>query len=308
MKNLKKISRFSTVIIFGLSLLFSACDQEENNSVTLYEAGKLDAQASSTDIKFGESITYTDLSTKVHTRQWVFPGGTPGTSTDPTVTVHYPTGGSYTATLNIVFVDNQKAQHIFDIEVEPDPNNQIPEYDFGVTYGLYTEHEDITPGAHQVQLASLGNVTGAHISEGTFEGQQAYKFMHNGNDTWVQGGLQTASGVVNFTPFQDGYYHIGLKSECMADIFLRIRDEATNRVEIKFTAAGEEYGFKRDGFWHLVSIPMADIRAKQITTVNFSRIKDFTVLRSVDGDGPTRYDNYVFYVDHVFLSEKMEAK
>jgi len=123
------------------------------------------------------------------------------------------------------------------------------------------------------------------------------------------GAIQAAAGaLVDFTPFHDGYYHIGLRSECMADIMLRIRDANTNRVELKFTAAGEEYGFKRDGFWHLVSIPMADLRAKQVGTVNFSRIKEFALLRGVEADDARNYNNFVFYVDHVFLSEKMEEK
>lgn len=50
----------------------------------------------------GQSITYTDNSFhNVESRVWTFPGGTPATSTDKTVTVVYSTPGEYEANLEI---------------------------------------------------------------------------------------------------------------------------------------------------------------------------------------------------------------
>ncbi len=48
----------------------------------------------------GNAVVYTDESYhNVTSRTWSFPGGEPATSTEPTVTVYYPTGGTYPVTL-----------------------------------------------------------------------------------------------------------------------------------------------------------------------------------------------------------------
>lgn len=287
-------------------LFFAACGEEETFPVTLFEPGKVEAKASSVEVKFGEYITYTDLSTKIHSRNWVFPGGTPGTSTDSIVTVHYPIGGSFKAILNVAFVDNQRGQHAFDIEVEPDPNNQIPNYDYGTTYGIYTEHPDITSRLASVRPVAMNHFPGVRVSD-AFEGVEAYKFEATGESDWAMGALEDGRGqFINISSFGSGYYHIGLKSESLAPMLIRIRSSGGGNAIFEFTAAGEEYGFKRDGYWHLVSIPIADIKQKD-PNINLAQITEFILFRSGTGDIRT-FSNYTFYVDHVFVSEKMEEK
>ncbi|MEA5128107.1 MAG: hypothetical protein VB074_07990 [Proteiniphilum sp.] len=295
-------------IIFFLSIIVISfsCDDDKASSVTLYEAGVVDAEATGTNIGFGETVTYTDLSTKVHTRKWTFQGGFPATSTDPVVTVTYPVGGDYSTVLDIVFIDNQKGQFVFDVHVEKDPGTVIPEYDFGTTYGIYTESEDITPGVSSVVAVSMNHFPGERTSQ-AFEGVQAYSFKPTGESNWAMGGLQVGNnGEVDFSPFIDGYYNFGIRSECQADMLIRIRCKDGGNAVFTFTAEGEEYGFARDGRWHLVSIPVAEIVARD-SKLNLARINDFLLFRSADDD-VRNYDNYEFSVDHIFLSEKVELK
>ncbi|MBD1426198.1 hypothetical protein [Sphingobacterium arenae] len=294
------------IISCVMMMFFAACGEEETFPITLFEPGKIAADASGVDIKFGEYIIYTDRSTKVQSRNWAFPGGTPGTSTDSVVTVYYPLGGSFKAILNVVFIDNQRGQHAFDIEVEPDPNNQIPDYDYGVTYGIYTEHPDIISRLALVRSVDMNHFPGIRVSD-AFEGVEAYKFGATGESDWAMGALEDGRGqYIDISSFENGYYHIGLKSSSLAPMLIRIRSAGGGNAVFEFTASGEEYGFKRDGNWHLVSIPVAHIKQKD-PNINLAQITEFILFRSGSGDVRT-FDNYTFFVDHVFVSEKMEEK
>jgi|GEM_PF-588981 len=303
---MKKIEWMKGVAFIGVALMLLSCEKEETKDVRLYEPGVLDAASTATGIGFGETITYTDLSTKVFSRKWVFQGGNPAVSSDSVVTVTYPVGGAYTTILDVVFIDNQKGQLVFDVEVEKDPDTVIPEYDFGATYGIYTEIPEITPGVSSVVAVNMNDFPGEKTSM-AYEGVEAYVFAATGESDWAMAGLQVGNnGEVDFTPFADGYYNFTIKSECQADILIRIRCKEGGNAVFTFTAEGEEYGFARDGRWHMVSIPVSDIVAKD-NAINLARINDFILFRSTPGD-VRDYDNYEFFVDHVFLSEKVELK
>lgn len=290
----------------GLIFTLTACEENMTNDVTLYEPGNLEAAASVRDIKFGETITYTDKSTKVHRRSWVFEGGEPYTSGDPVVTVTYPRGGSFKTVLNLTYIDNLKAQQSFDIEVEKDPGLVIPDYEFGDTYGLYTEMETTSGKLESVAYIDMNQFPGSRIAE-ALEGVEAYKLEITGGSDWAMGALQGGSGrTADFTPFANGYYNIALKSECQAPFLLRIRSNGGGNAIFEFTAAGAEYGFQRDGRWHLVSIPVADIRTRD-PNIRLNEVTDFFLFRSGSGD-VRNFENYTFYVDHIFLSEKVELK
>ncbi len=301
MKFLNNIISVLVILIF-----FVSCEEDDTVNTVLFEAGKIEATASKTEVKWGESITYTDLSTKVHRRSWVFPGGSPGSSTDSVVTVHYPVGGTYKAVLNITFIDNQRSQHSFDIEVEKDPEKELPDYDYGKTFGLYTETPSISQGITAIRTIDMNHFNPVRISD-ALEGVEALKFQITGNSDWAMAALQEGGGRnIDISAFKDGFYNVALKSESQAPMLLRIRSGGGGNAILEFTSSGEQYGFKRDGRWHLISIPIKDILAKD-PNLNLSQITDFLLFRSGNGDVRT-FDNYTFYVDHVFISEKVEQK
>lgn len=306
MKNILLTPALKVVFLATLLFSLSACEKNTSNQVTLYEPGKLEAEASIQEIKFGETITYIDKSTKVHRRNWVFEGGEPYTSGDSVVTVTYPRGGSFKTVLNLTYIDNLKAQKMFEVEVEKDPNLVIPDYEFGNTFGLYTEMETTNGKLPSVVYIDMNQFPGSRVAE-ALEGVEAYKLEITGGTDWAMGALQGGSGrTANFTPFADGYYNIALRSECQAPFLLRIRSNGGGNAIFEFTAAGAEYGFQRDGRWHLLSIPVAHIKAKD-PNIRLGEITDFFLFRSGSGD-VRNFPNYTFYVDHIFLSEKVELK
>ncbi len=84
------------------------CETFTYGEVEDYTANVIDIQctpvadftASATNISEGDSVTFTDLSTcNPDAWNWVFDGGTPGTSTQQNPTVTYNTAGTYTVTL-----------------------------------------------------------------------------------------------------------------------------------------------------------------------------------------------------------------
>lgn len=289
-----------------LACLFLACEKDEALDYSQFIPGKLEAVQSSSAIKFGESITYADLSTKVHRRTWVFPGGNPASSSDSLVTVTYPVGGTYKAALNVTFIDNQKGNVNFDVEVEKDPSKVLPEYEFGKTFGLYTETPSITPGLKGIRIIDMNQFPPTRITD-ALEGLEALRLAPSGNSDWAMAALQDGDGKnIDFSPFKDGFYNFAMKTTSQASFLLRIRSANGGNAILEFTAKGAEYGLKRDGSWHLVSIPIKDIVAKD-PKLNLSQITDFFLFRSGSGDVRTQ-ENYVFYLDHLFLSEKVEEK
>jgi len=92
-----------------------------------------DFTASATVITEGDSVTFTDLSTNnPDTWDWVFAGGTPGTSTQQNPTVTYNTAGTYTVTLTATNAYGS------DVETKTDyitvqPAGQPPTADFTYT-------------------------------------------------------------------------------------------------------------------------------------------------------------------------------
>ena len=62
----------------------------------------VNARVTGTELCTGSSTTFYDETNSVGTRRsWSFPGGSPGSSTDPSVSVSYATPGTYTASLTV---------------------------------------------------------------------------------------------------------------------------------------------------------------------------------------------------------------
>ncbi|MEQ8241406.1 MAG: hypothetical protein RIA69_19485 [Cyclobacteriaceae bacterium] len=117
------IARFS--LIFGLFLLFVSCEEEEDfrTDVGEFEIGVVEAQLSATNISSGDSITFSDLSTKVQSREWTFPNGTPVSSEDSVVTVIFVNADTvevtFDITLEILHLDNTSASKTYSVTLGP---------------------------------------------------------------------------------------------------------------------------------------------------------------------------------------------
>ncbi len=129
------ILKNNTLLISRYFLLFFAlfifsCENDDVRQVTLYDKGFTEAEASSTSIKFGQSVDFTSTSLKSVTTNWTFTGGVPSSSINPNVKVAYNTPGTFEAKLVVKYIDNTIDTKIFTIVVAgidtPLPYNGTP--------------------------------------------------------------------------------------------------------------------------------------------------------------------------------------
>lgn len=108
--------KYLCLILFFAIFIFS-CSDDDTRTVTLYTKGNTEAEASATNIRFGESVNFTSTSNKALTLNWTFAGGSPATSINPNVTVAYNTPGTYEAKLVVKYIDNTVETKTFSIVV-----------------------------------------------------------------------------------------------------------------------------------------------------------------------------------------------
>ncbi len=146
---LKKLS-FYRAFLIGLCFIASlSCEDDDVREVTLYDKGTVEVNASTTSIAFGETVTFSETSTKVNKLEWSFPGGSPDSSTESNVTVTYSTPGSFDATLEVTYIDNQTETKTFKILVEG-PDEPLPFGDTPVSLPGVIEAENYDLGGQGV--------------------------------------------------------------------------------------------------------------------------------------------------------------
>ena len=297
-KKLNTIYKLKWLIpAFALCLLSCESDIRE---VYLYNKGKLEATSTTATIKAGETVTFTDSSTKVRAIKWTFQGGSPGSSIDPNVVVKYAKGGSYTATLEITFVDNTIEKKIFNVEVEAPAIPPVVVPVDGLK--IYSDNPDFTKTAPTLNWVSSNQFVIADNADGGYEG--AFKSF-----TLPVAAPATeakwAMAILQFTAVTDissyTYLNLAVRTTSTGKIRFRMKD-AANTGYVEFDAVSNLYGLKRDGNWNMVKIPIAEYK-KQNPALDLTKIKDILVLRSVDPEDVRALNNYTFGIDHVYLSK-----
>ena len=292
MNTAKKLMKTPLLIVCSMILLLFSCETDEQE-ITLYEPGTIDATVSQTSIEAGESVTFTDLSTKVHQRTWSFPGGIPSESSDSIVTVTYKRGGSQSASLSIVYVDNLKESLNFAIEVEGIASPPVE------GFGIYSENTGL--GDFALGIWEKNNGCNVVVVESAFEGYEAVKIEFTQVDTWgVMASLKSpARGTVNISEYANGYYNVTLKSTSNKFMNLQLRSAGQVAV-VALDPAEEPYGFKRDGNWYSLKIPISDFTDNK-PALDLTKITDLLVFRS--SGTVLASDDWDFYVDHIYLSK-----
>ncbi|KEO72689.1 PKD domain-containing protein [Anditalea andensis] len=290
MSTITKPQKKIPALMLGLTMLLGACVGSENELV-LPEPPVMAASVNATDILAGESIVFTDNSTKVYQRSWSFTGGEPATSEEQEVTVMYARGGTYLASLSLTYIDNRVETKEFTIEVEGPEEPEVP------TLAFYSENPNHDETA-AIKWQRNNQFTISEISSGTYEGAKALSFTTDGSSDWAMATITPESGTVDLSEFAAGAYNFAIRSTSTGTLDIRLQSAGNNAV-IRFTASDEQYGFKRDGEWHKVSIPLADFKANR-PGLNLAAINALMVLRS-DGDVRTA-NNYDFYIDDFYVS------
>lgn len=285
------------ILVFAAGLFSCEDDVRE---VYLYKKGELSATSTNTSVKAGETITYTDASTKVRAVKWTFQGGSPGASIEPNVEVKYAKGGSFTTTLEITFVDNTVQKETFAVEVEAPaiPPIVIP----ADALKIYSENPDFTKTAPVLNWVSSNQFVIKEVAADGYEG--AYRNFSlpatppAAEAKWAMAILQFA----NFTDISSyTYLNLAVRTTSTGKIRFRMKD-ASNTGYVEFDATSNLYGLKRDGSWNMVKIPIADYK-KQNAALDLTKIKDILVLRSVDPEDVRALNNYIFDIDHIYLSK-----
>jgi hypothetical protein len=307
--NISKIHYF----ILLLSLCLFSCE-DNVREVFLYNKGQLEATSTNTAIKYGETVTYTDSSTKVRSRKWTFQGGTPSSSFDPNVVVTYAVGGSYFTTLEITYVDNTTEKKTFAIEVEAAPviippvvvpPVVVPPVVVSIDgLKIYSDSPDFTKTATTLAWNSSNQFVIADVATGGYGG--VYKSFSlpatapATNANWAMAILQFTN-VTDITGY--AYLNVAVRTTSTGKIRFRMKD-AANTGYVEFDATSNLYGLKRDGNWNMVKIPLASYKT-QNPLLDLTKIKDILVLRSVDppaGDDVRALNNYSFDIDQIYLS------
>jgi len=285
------------ILVFAAGLFSCEDDVRE---VYLYKKGELSATSTNTSVKAGETITYTDASTKVRAVKWTFQGGSPGASIEPNVEVKYAKGGSFATTLEITFVDNTVQKKTFAVEVEAPaiPPIVIP----ADALKIYSENPDFTKTAPVLNWVSSNQFVIKEVAADGYEG--AYRNFSlpatppAAEAKWAMAILQFA----NFTDISSyTYLNLAVRTTSTGKIRFRMKD-ASNTGYVEFDATSNLYGLKRDGSWNMVKIPIADYK-KQNAALDLTKIKDILVLRSVDPEDVRALNNYIFDIDHIYLSK-----
>ncbi|TDX09446.1 hypothetical protein [Flavobacterium sp. S87F.05.LMB.W.Kidney.N] len=295
---LNHIAKLKYFLLVLFASLFSC--EDDVREVYLYKKGELKAESTNTSVKAGETITYTDSSTKVRAVKWTFQGGSPGSSIEPNVEVKYAKGGTFTTTLEITFVDNTTQKKTFNVEVEAPatPPIVIP----ADALKIYSENPDFTKTAPVLNWVSSNQFVIKEVATDGYEG--AYRnFSLPATPPAAE--AKWAMAILSFVNFTDissyTYINMAVRTTSTGKIRFRMKD-ASNTGYVEFDATSNLYGLKRDGSWNMVKIPIADYK-KQNPSLDLTKIKDILVLRSVDPEDVRALNNYTFDFDHIYLSK-----
>lgn len=287
------------ILVLVLSLLSCEADVRE---VYLYKKGVLEATSTTTAIKAGETVTYTDSSTKVRAIKWTFQGGSPGSSIDPNVVVKYAKGGAYSTTLEITFVDNTVEKKTFSIEVEAAP---LPPVVIVDGLRIYSENINFKNTAATAAWVIGNNFVVTNNADGGYE--EAYKRLSLPTPATANWSLAYLSFAATTDISAYTYINMAVRTTSTGKIRFRIKDTAGINGYVEIDAVSNPYGLKRDGNWNMVKIPLAKYKELAGTTaLNLTKIIDILALRSVDppaGDDVRLLNNYTWDIDNVYLSK-----
>ncbi|MFB9056758.1 carbohydrate-binding protein [Mariniflexile ostreae] len=164
-------------------------------------------------------------------------------------------------------------------------------------FGIYTENTDLI-GSVNVQLEVNNQFAINTITDNPYEGSKALSFTIDGTADWAMASIIPDSPI-DISSYAT--YNVALKSTSNGTILIRLQSGGGQKAILTFDAASEPYGFKRDGNWHFLSIPIADFVAKN-PAINLNAITELLVFRS-SPDDVRNANNYNFYLDNFYLSK-----
>jgi hypothetical protein len=150
------------------------------------------------------------------------------------------------------------------------------------SYTIYTEDATIGAGVNSLRFSNGQGFTGSEVTTAPYEGTKNYQLLYNGTSSYVHGIFiarnTTNTGDVSIDISSYSYYNIAIKTVSAAPFYIRLRGNAiTAKILIDPTSNG--YGFKNDGNWHFMSIPIADF-IPESAAFSLTSVSEPFVLRS----------------------------
>ncbi len=155
------------------------------------------------------------------------------------------------------------------------------------TFGILTENPaHNTAGEYQLGIDGQFYIWSDTLQPGTqdpYEGTTSMSFYSTPGLTWF-GAAFTPTIKYNLTAFRypESKLHLALKTSSMTTFRLGMRSGNVDDIGqkwIEFSNGNDPYGFVRDGQWHIVEIPMADIS----DAVDLSQVSMLFELLGVNG-------------------------
>jgi hypothetical protein len=297
-----KLQQLILLVLTGSFIM--SCTNDDKPEVILYDKGQANVTISSDPQRQVPILFDSSTSTKVVSRSWSFPGGTPGSSVDESVNVTYQWGGEYSATLTVKYIDNQTEIKTISITVGGTPKPASPPV---TGLGIYTERVATTYNKGLTPVNS-GNFTITSESSLPYEGGTSLKYAYNAATPTSGFALSTmapTTSPLNATAYN--YYNIALKTTSTKKLRVRLNTSGGN-YWVVIDAAVPAYGMLRDGNWHALKIPFTDFKLNGTgASMNTDRatISQCLVLRTDDSDFATysaTAGSYTWEVDDIYLT------
>ncbi|MBN2163081.1 MAG: glycoside hydrolase family 16 protein [Pontiellaceae bacterium] len=155
------------------------------------------------------------------------------------------------------------------------------------SYGIFTETET-NRNAGAFSLSEDGNFfvwekTLQAITQDPFEGENSLSFQSAAGLTWF-GAAFSPNVKLDLSSFDnpDGKLHVAMKTSSSVTFQLGMKSgnmDGVGQKWIPFAAGSDPYGFARDGQWHAIEIPVADLGPE----VDFSEVSQLFQILGTDG-------------------------
>ncbi|MCF8358275.1 MAG: glycoside hydrolase family 16 protein [Prolixibacteraceae bacterium] len=131
-------------------------------------------------------------------------------------------------------------------------------------YGIYTNNPAITEKFEidniNGHLYNWDNTVQFNDNIPAYEGEDVLSFISRGGAGWWGWGI-FSDNPLNLTHFSEGYLHLSLNTQSTETFTIAIQGANDTQGEVLFQNGNDPYGFERNGTWHQLIIPMADLIA-----------------------------------------------
>ncbi|MFA9389198.1 MAG: T9SS type A sorting domain-containing protein [Prolixibacteraceae bacterium] len=129
-------------------------------------------------------------------------------------------------------------------------------------FGIYTNNPNLTTKFKidniKGHLYNWSNTVAFNSSTSAFDGEDVLSLKSSGAAAWWGFGI-FSDDALNFENFANGYLNLALRTNSTETFSFAIQGAGDTKGEVQFISGKDPYGFIRDGHWHQLAIPMANL-------------------------------------------------